>query len=72
MLSCGCYHPPSQSDQYLFENIEKVLDKYSERYDKFMLVGDFNAKEQNHIYHNFFLNTMPRTLSRKTPVLRMH
>ena len=45
MLFCGCYHPPSQSDQYLFENIEKVLDKYSERYDKFMLVGDFNAKE---------------------------
>ena len=33
-LFCGCYHPPSQSDQYFFENIEKkTLYKYSEHYD---------------------------------------
>ena len=44
-LFCGCYHPPSQSDQYFFENIGKALDKYSKHYDKFMLVGDFNAEE---------------------------
>ena len=37
--------PPSQSDQYFFEDIGKALDKYSKRYDKFMLVGDFNAEE---------------------------
>ena len=43
-LFCGCYHPPSQSDQYFFENIGKALDKYS-KHDKFMLVGDFNAEE---------------------------
>ena len=28
-LFCGCYHPPRQSDQYFFENIGKILDKYS-------------------------------------------
>ena len=28
-LFCGCYHPPSQSDQYFFENIGKALYKYS-------------------------------------------
>ena len=44
-LFCGCYHPPSYSDQYFFENIGKALDKYSKHYDKFMLVGDFNAEE---------------------------
>ena len=44
-LFCGCYHPPSQSDQYFFENIGKALDKYSKHYDKFMLVGDFNSAE---------------------------
>ena len=43
-LFCGCYHPPSQSDQYFFENTGKALDKYS-KHDKFMLVGDFNAEE---------------------------
>ena len=43
-LFCGCYRPPSQSDQYFFENIGKV-HKYSKHYDKFMLVCDFNAEE---------------------------
>ena len=42
---CDCYHPPSQSDQYFFETIGKVLEKYSKYYDKFMLVGDFNVEE---------------------------
>ena len=31
--------------EYFFENIGKALDKYSKHYDKFMLVGDFNAEE---------------------------
>ena len=35
----------SQSDQYFFVNIGKALDKYSKHYDKFMIVGDFNANE---------------------------
>ena len=28
-LLCGLYHPPSQSDQYLFDNLNKTLDLYS-------------------------------------------
>ena len=44
-LFCGCYHPLSQSDQCFFENIGKTLDKYSKHYDKFMLVGGFNAEK---------------------------
>ena len=44
-LFCGCYHLPSQSDKYFFENIGKTLNKYSKHYDKFMLVGDFNTEE---------------------------
>ena len=51
---CGCYHPPGQSDQYIFENIGKTLDKYSKHFDKFMLVGDFNAKELSHCPSQFF------------------
>ena len=39
------FDPPNQSDQYFFENIGKTLDKYSKHYDKFMLVGSFNAEE---------------------------
>ena len=49
-LFCGCYHPPSQSDQFFFGNFGKTLDKYSKYYDKFMLVGDFNAGESQLFY----------------------
>ena len=41
-LLCGTYHPPSQSDQYYFDNIDKGLDVYCQ-YEEIMLVGDFNA-----------------------------
>ena len=44
-LFCSCYYPPRQSDQYFFENIGKTIDKYSKHYDKFLLVGDFNAED---------------------------
>ena len=70
-LFCGCYHPPSQSDQYFFESSGKELNKYS-KHDKFMLVGNSMLKNQNYFYHNSFMNTMPRTMSRKTFVLKMH
>ena len=44
-LVCGCYHPPSQPDQYFFDNIGNALDKYSQYYEKFLLAGDFNAED---------------------------
>ena len=37
----GLYHPPSQKDQYYFDNIDKALDVYS-TYVKVVLGGDFN------------------------------
>ena len=38
-----CYHPPFQSDDYLFLNIKNNLDKRSQKPNKYMLVGDFTA-----------------------------
>ena len=52
-LFCGCSHPPSQSDQYFFQNIGKTLDKYSKHYYKFALVGDFNAEESESCLSQF-------------------
>ena len=43
-LLCGLYHPPSQSDQYFFDNLDKALDVYS-TYEKVLITGDFNAQE---------------------------
>ena len=42
-LLCGLYHPPSQKDQYFFNNIDKALDVYS-TYEKVILGGDFNSQ----------------------------
>ena len=42
-LLCGLYHPPSQKDQCLFDNIGKALDVYSTD-EKVILGGDFNSQ----------------------------
>ena len=39
------YHPPSQSDKYLFNHVKNGLDIYTKFYDKYTLVEDLNAKE---------------------------
>jgi len=45
MASWGCYHPPSQSDDYFFYHLTNSLDHFSKKYDKFLLAGDFNSEE---------------------------
>ena len=42
-LLIGAYHPPSQSDSYFFEHLDKALDIYS-NYEKVLLTGDFNSE----------------------------
>ena len=44
-LLFGSYYPSSQSDEYFFHHVKNGLDIYSKFYDKYMLVGDFNAEE---------------------------
>ena len=44
-LLMGSYHPPSQSDQYYFDSVGRALDVYNDSYERFLLLGDFNAEE---------------------------
>ena len=44
-LLFGSYHPPSQPDQYYFDCVSNALDIYNDFYDKFLLIGDFNAED---------------------------
>ena len=46
-LIFGSYHPPSQSDQYYFDNVGQALDTYNSTYEKSLLVGDFNVEERD-------------------------
>ena len=38
----SAYRPPTQSQDILFENLGRALDHYSENYENFMFIGDFN------------------------------
>ena len=44
-LIVGCYHPPSQNDNYFFYNPSKALDSLNSNYEQFLLVGDFNSED---------------------------
>ena len=47
------YRPPSQSQDHFIENLGKAVDYYSENYDNFLVVGDFNTVESDQMVHNF-------------------
>ena len=52
-LPFGTYHPPSQDDKLYFNSIGQGLDVYMKSYDKFLLIGDFNAEEGEADMENF-------------------
>ena len=54
-LVVGCYHPPSQNDEYFFSNLSKTLDSLHNKYEKLLLIGDFNS-EDHEIEISSFLN----------------
>ena len=51
-LLFGRYHPPSQNDQYHFHCLDEALDVYSS-YEKVILTGDFNAQDNECVFHSF-------------------
>ena len=44
-LLCATYHRPSQTDGYFFDHLERALDIYTDFYNNFLLIGDFNCEE---------------------------
>ena len=44
-LLYGFYHPPSQSDQHFFDNLDKTLEVYSS-YEEVLITGDIAAQER--------------------------
>ena len=50
------YHPPSQCDNYFFDFVSEGLDTYSAFFDKFVLIGDFNAEESEDAVKTFLDN----------------
>ena len=56
LLLLGTYHPPSQNDDYYFKSIGDSLD-----YQKYVLVGDFNADENEETMKQFLELYGPKT-----------
>ena len=44
-LLCATYNPPNQNDHYFFNHLGKAIDVYHQTYDKFLLIGYFNAED---------------------------
>ena len=44
MVALWVISPTCQSDEYFFDHIQNGLDIYSKFYNKYMLIGDFNAE----------------------------
>ena len=42
---CGCYHSPSQNDQCFFNSTGNAFDKYSQFYQTFLPIRNFNAED---------------------------
>ena len=52
-LLLGIYRPPSQQEEYFFNEIGKALDNYSTTNENFIIVGDFNTEENGQNIRNF-------------------
>ena len=65
-LIMGAYHPPSQSDSYFFEHLDKALDVYN-NYEKVLLTGDFNSEITEHCMDSFlYQHAMTSLVKEKT------
>ena len=53
LLVLGTYHPPSQENQYYFNNLSNALDLYLRDHDRFMLIGDFNILDSEPCFSDF-------------------
>ena len=53
-LLFSVYRPPTQSQEYLVESIGRALDQYSDNYENFMCIGDFNMTEAEEHLKNFW------------------
>ena len=56
------FYPPSQSDQYFFDNLDKALEVYS-TYEKVLIIGDFNAQEGEKCLDTFLYQNELKSLN---------
>ena len=73
ILLIGAHHPPTQTDQYYFDCINRVLDLYADTCEKVFLAGDFNAQVteaciSDFLFQNDLTNIVKENTYFKNPV----
>ena len=52
-LLVGIYRPPSQLEVFFLEEIRRYIEHFCTRYQKFLIIGDFNLNEANNSLQDF-------------------
>ena len=52
-LVVSIYKPPSQNNKYFLEELTKMIDYYSNIYEKQVIMGDFNIESNNKVLTDF-------------------
>ena len=65
-LLFGSYLLPSQSYQNFFHQVKKGLDMYSKFYERYMLIGDFNAEESEPCISQFLFEMNAKNIVKET------
>ena len=59
------YRPPSQSEAQFFENLGIAIDRYGEKFENCLLLGDFNKEETDEEVHNFMIGYALKNLMKE-------
>ena len=67
----GIYRPPKMNEKYFLDHLSRVIDVYSRKYDKIVIMGDFNLEpiDESNLYVTPIICII---LSKRKHVLRVH
>ena len=49
----GIYRPPNMNENYFLDNLSRVIDCYSKKYDRIIVMGDFNLEPTDEPIESF-------------------
>ena len=49
----GIYRPPNMNERYFLDHLSRVIDCYSKKYDRLVIMGDFNSEPSDEPIETF-------------------
>ena len=68
----GIYRPPDMNETYFLDELSKVIDLYSKRYDRIVIMGDFNSEPSDKPIETFCDGYNLHNLVKENIVLKAH